>query len=70
MRPLYYILGEKFLAKCQWIIGLFFTTSVLITVPFYGLIACISSFVVCEIIFFLILLFRLKAKHKLSISPI
>jgi len=71
MRPLYYILGEqKFLAKCQWIIGLFFTTSVLITVPFYGLIACISSFAVCEIIFFLILLFRLKAKHKLSISPI
>tara|TARA_B100000795_G_scaffold119635_2_gene89040 strand:- start:2548 stop:3834 length:1287 start_codon:yes stop_codon:yes gene_type:complete len=71
MKPLYYILGEQdFLAKCQWTIGLFFTTSVLITVPIYGLIACITSFAVCEFIYLIILLVRLNNKHNLSLSPL
>lgn len=71
MKPLFYILGEQdFLAKCQWIIGLFFTTSVLILVPVYGLTACVTSFAICEIVYLIILLERLSKKHNLSISPI
>ena len=71
MRPLFYILGEQqLLAKLQWIIGLSFTALVFITVPIYGVVGCLVSFAICEILFFIILVTRLYKKHNLSLSPI
>ena len=70
MKPLYYILGEQeFLAKIQWTIGLSFTGLVLTTVPIYGVIGCILSFALCELIYFMILVTRLYKKHNLSLMP-
>ena len=70
LNPIYYILGEQtFLAKLQWIVGLFFTVSVILTVPIYGISACIMSLGICQAIYLLILVFRLKFKHGLSMLP-
>jgi O-antigen/teichoic acid export membrane protein len=70
MKPLYYILGEQdFLAKIQWAIGLSFTGLVLTIVPIFGVIGCILSFALCELIFFIILVRRLHKKHHLSLMP-
>ena len=70
MKPLYYLLGEQdFLAKMQWTIGLSFTALVLIMVPIFGVIGCITCFAVCESVCLLILVARLYRKHHLSLMP-
>ena len=71
IRPIFYILGEQdFLAKCQWVIGIIFTISILVAVPQYGLLGCIVPFGICEITYTIILLVRLYKKHNLSLSPV
>lgn len=71
MKPLFYILGEqKLLAKIQWIIGTFFTASIFLTVPMFGVAGCIALFAFCELGFFVFLVLRLYQKHNLSFSPV
>jgi hypothetical protein len=71
LNPMYYILGDQeFLAKIQWGLGIFFASLVLIFVPIYGIAGCIAAFFLCEILYAITLLIRLKSKHKLSLLPI
>ena len=71
LHPMYYILGDQaFLGKLQWSIGILFTILVILTVPIYGLNACIFSLIFCESFYVLITSYRLKVRHNLSILPI
>tara|TARA_B110001450_G_scaffold245457_1_gene258510 strand:- start:5313 stop:6542 length:1230 start_codon:yes stop_codon:yes gene_type:complete len=69
--PMYYILGQQaFLAKLQWLLGLFFTALVLLLVPIYGVVSCLFSLAFCEAVYVITIVSRLKMKQNFSISPI
>jgi O-antigen/teichoic acid export membrane protein len=71
MRPLFYVLGEqRLMEKLNWMIGLTFAALILIFVPFFGLIGCLISFGLCELLFFIILVVKLNKKYGFSILPI
>ena len=71
LAPMYYILGQQaFLAKLQWSLGLLFTALVLITVPIYGIEACIFSLALCEGLYIIITATRLRIRQNFSILPV
>jgi len=68
LNPFFYILGDqRFLAKLQWLLGLFFASLVIIFVPTYGLMGCIAAFGLCELLYVITLINRLTNKHNFNL---
>lgn len=68
LNPFFYILGDQeFLAKLQWLLGLFFASLVITIVPTYGLEGCIAAFGLCEVLYVITLINRLTNKHNFNL---
>ena len=68
LRPLFYILNDnKYFAKVQWGIGALFAVTFIIITHIYGIIGGATLFAMSEIIFIIILMFRLNVRHGLRL---
>ena len=71
LNPMLYVAGEeKFLAKSQWIIGMLFLSMIFLLVPKMGINGCALAFLICQIIYVIVLSIQLKMKTGLFIIKI